>query len=213
MTPQENEISGNSADDLRRSILDTSRNLLIKEGYSSLSMRKIARSIGYSATSIYLHFTGKDQLVHALITEGMRLLMHRLQPIFDDLKLDPVEIIRRICHAYVEFGLANPGYYEIMYVLHPESITRYPEKQYREARALVENLRNVFARGMSLGIIDRSNPTTTANVLWSQMHGLVSLIHGQRFDRSLARDSLISDAVERSVHSCVSSNGSQNESL
>ena len=62
MHPINSEIRKAPDDDLRRSILVTSRELLVREGYSSLSMRKIARSIGYSATSIYLHFKSKDQL-------------------------------------------------------------------------------------------------------------------------------------------------------
>ncbi|MDX1502000.1 MAG: helix-turn-helix domain-containing protein, partial [Thermoanaerobaculia bacterium] len=48
--------------DLRRTILDRTRHLLVEEGYNNLSMRKIARAVGCSATSIYLHFENKDAL-------------------------------------------------------------------------------------------------------------------------------------------------------
>jgi len=128
------DISDSSEAALRRSILDTAREYLVREGYASLSMRKIARSIGYSATSIYLHFDGKDQLVHALITEGMSKLAGRLRPLFEGPPMEVEKAVKRICQTYVTFGLANPGYYEIMYVLHPESLSRYPEVRYRNAR-------------------------------------------------------------------------------
>ncbi len=202
MHPINSEIRKAPDDDLRRSILVTSRELLVREGYSSLSMRKIARSIGYSATSIYLHFKSKDQLVHALITEGVSVLMKRLRPVFDDVKLNPKELVRRICHEYVKFGMNNPGYYEIMYVLHPETLSRYPEDNYRDARSLIDRLSSVFEKGIESGVVIPSDPRVTANVLWSQMHGVVSLIIAGRFDRALDREVLIQDAVDRAVRSC-----------
>lgn len=70
---------GSEEAELRRHILDTARHLLVQEGYKALSMRTIADAIGYSATSIYLHFDGKDALLHALIHEGMMALRDRLR--------------------------------------------------------------------------------------------------------------------------------------
>jgi len=67
--------------DLRRLILDTARHLLVQDGYSNLSMRKIASEIDYSATSIYLYFDNKDVLLHALIDEGMKQLFEALSNI------------------------------------------------------------------------------------------------------------------------------------
>jgi len=198
--------------DLRHSILITSRELLVREGYSNLSMRKIARSIGYSATSIYLHFRNKDQLVHALITEGVYLLMQRLRPIFDDKESEPEQLIRRICREYVNFGMDNPEYYEIMYVLHPASLSRYPEENYRDARSLIILLSTVFEKGIERGVVIPADTGVTANILWSQMHGVVSLILAGRFDSSLDQDVLIQDAIERAVRSCFVNPGPKSDS-
>ena len=57
--------------DLRRSLMDEARRMLLSDGYTSLSMRKLAKSVGCTATSIYLYFSNKDALIHALIDEGM----------------------------------------------------------------------------------------------------------------------------------------------
>ena len=64
--------------ELRRLILDEARHLMINRGYHSLSMRKIASKAGCSATSIYLYFRNKDDLLHALIEEGFEMLRQRL---------------------------------------------------------------------------------------------------------------------------------------
>ncbi|PYQ72070.1 MAG: TetR family transcriptional regulator, partial [Acidobacteria bacterium] len=48
---------------LRQQILDAARALLVREGYDSLSMRRVAERIDYSPTAIYLHFKDKQELV------------------------------------------------------------------------------------------------------------------------------------------------------
>ena len=59
---------------LRAAILDAARSLLVSHGLRDFSLRQVARSVGRSATAIYLHFEGKDALVHALIDEGFESL-------------------------------------------------------------------------------------------------------------------------------------------
>jgi AcrR family transcriptional regulator len=124
--------------DLRRAILDTTRHLLVEEGYNGLSMRKIARAVGCSATSIYLHFENKDALIHALIDEGM----HQLHEALGRLPGRGATAAERetLCRTYIDFGLDNPEYYEVMFMLHPERMARYPAEKYRRAPAAIESI-------------------------------------------------------------------------
>ena len=120
--------------DLRRLILDTTRHLLVRDGYKSLSMRKIARAVGFSATSLYLYFENKDDLFHALVDEGMAQLHAAMQEVGTARVEDPVERLRALCKCYIDFGLRQPEYYEVMFVLHAVGVTRYPAEKYRRAR-------------------------------------------------------------------------------
>lgn len=65
--------------DFRQVILNAARRLFIEEGYKNLSMRKLARDIGYSATSIYLHFNNKDEMLDVLLEEAKPFLGKKLQ--------------------------------------------------------------------------------------------------------------------------------------
>ena len=47
---------------LRQQIMDAARDILVREGYDGLSMRKVAERIDYSPTAIYLHFKDRDDL-------------------------------------------------------------------------------------------------------------------------------------------------------
>lgn len=167
--------------DLRRAILDTTRHLLVEEGYNNLSMRKIARAVGCSATSIYLHFDNKDALLHALIDEGMGRLYEHLRAAAAP-HADPVARLEALCRAYVAFGLDNPEYYEVMFMLHPERMARYPAEKYRRARRNVELLAATLAEGVAAGVLESEDPDLGAFVLWTVLHGAVALLIARRVD-------------------------------
>lgn len=183
--------------DLRRLILDHARHLLVRDGYDALSMRKIARSVGCSATSIYLYFDSKDGLTHALIDEGMQRLHDALSEA-DDEAARPPDRLDALCRAYVRFGLDRPEYYQVMFQLHPERMARYPAEDYRRARRNIERFGEVLSVGEAAGALRvPTSPDVAANVLWTALHGLVSLLLAERVDVKVAGDAFIDAAVRQ----------------
>ena len=156
-------------------------------------MRKIAGSVGCSATSIYLHFENKDALTHALISEGMDRLHARLSAVGAPA---PAARLEALARAYVRFGLENPEYYEVMFQLHPERMARYPAEDYRRARRNVELFGEALEAGLEDGTLASPNPPeVAAAVLWTALHGLVSLHLARRVDVKIAGDELVEAAV------------------
>lgn len=185
---------------MRRAILDTARQLLTSVGYARLSMRNIAGKIGYSATSIYLHFESKDDLVHALIDEGVELLHASLSEA-DASSDSPGGRLEAMCRAYVTFGLERAEYYEIMYVLHPEYIKRYPVEKYRKARRNLEIMAAAVKDGIQSGLFKDVDPMLAANLAWTQLHGVVTLLSSERIDKRIDPEELIDAACEHVVAS------------
>lgn len=185
--------------DLRRLILDRTRHLLVTEGYDGLSMRKIARSVGCSATSIYLHFESKDALTHALIDEGMRKLYADLSDVAQAHPEPPVRL-EALSRAYVRFGLDNPEYYQVMFQLHPERMARYPAEDYRRARRNIQLFGEALADGQAEGTLAVASPPEVASsALWTALHGLVSLHLAERVDVRMAGSDFIDAAVRQSL--------------
>ncbi len=189
--------SRSNGTDLRRAILDESRYLLVADGYDNLSMRKIARAVGCSATSIYLHFENKDALIHALIYEGMERLHERLVEASDE--AEPLARLNALAHAYVRFGLENPEYYQVMFQLHPQRMERYPVENYRRARLNLEIHAQALADGVKAGVFDVESADTGAHVLWTALHGLVSLLLAERVDVKVADETFIDAAVRHAL--------------
>lgn len=195
---------------LERAILDEARRALVEKDYTALSMRKIAEAVGCTATSIYLYFRDKDALFHALIDEGFAALNARLQEAADggsrteEAAEDPLQRVRRLCSEYVRFGLENPEFYEIMFMLHPEHTERYPATKYRRARRGLE----LFADGLrqlpGREAASDEELLLVATAVWCSLHGTVSLLISERVDVRIDRDALVDRAVQLGVDGAVS---------
>ncbi len=187
---------------MRSRILDSATRMLVDSGYASLSMRKLAQAIGYSATTIYHHFDSKDDLFHALVEEGMSRLSDVLREALAACTGTESGVrLRSLCHAYVTFGLQNPEYYEVMFVAAPPSLERFPIDKYRRARGNLDLFATVLA-DVAVETKHRARPLDTrrdATTIWAMLHGIVSLVNARRVDRRVDIDGLVGDSVARVV--------------
>ena len=180
--------------DLRTAVLDAARQLLVREGYRDLSMRDVANSVGCSVSSIYLYFAGKDELVHTLMDEGFDRWYRHMRSIADG-EGTPGAKLEAICRAYVEFGLGNREYYEIMYMFHSDRMARYPKELFRRARRnfdLMSELAQAYAPE-SFATPDDARIAATA--LWATLHGVVSTIISDRLDRRIDQQRYVDGAI------------------
>ncbi len=57
-----------------KSILSAARNLARREGWDAVTMRRLADEIEYSANFAYSYFTGRDDILLALVRDGFTRL-------------------------------------------------------------------------------------------------------------------------------------------
>lgn len=171
-----NERREREKQDLRRKILDTARELFVREGYDAVSMRRIAQKIEYSPTAIYLHFKDKESLFAELCSNDFRRLAQTFLSIAE-IK-DPVERLRRIGRTYLDFALEYPNHYRLMFMTpHPENhkpdeITKgNPEE---DAYAF---LKQTVEEALKAGKFrsELKNADLIAQTMWAGVHGVASL--------------------------------------
>ncbi len=179
---------------LRRSILDISRKMLVDEGFNRISMRKIAQKVGCSATSIYLYFKNKDALLHSLIEEGFEKLYEILSALNHPDK-SPARKIEDYCRAFINFGLNNPEYYEIMFQLHPKHMERYPVEKFRRARRNTNLFMNALQELNDERMKSPEDARIWANVFVANIHGGISLLNAGRVDSRVEREKFIDTLV------------------
>jgi AcrR family transcriptional regulator len=58
----------------RRLILDTAARLLRSGGYHQTTLREIAEAVGIRKASLYHHFASKEEIVEAVVNDGVRFV-------------------------------------------------------------------------------------------------------------------------------------------
>lgn len=163
-------------DELRASIVETAEGILVAKGAEAVTMRAIAERIGYSATTIYHHFTGRDDLLATVLERAFSEFRRGLAAALASTDDHP-EQVRRMGRAYVDFALDHPAQYQLMFVQRPEFLLRAgPEEgaSYQEALKALGALVAEAPAGRS----GRVEPRDGAHALWGAMHGISALATG-----------------------------------
>ncbi|HVG23832.1 MAG TPA: TetR/AcrR family transcriptional regulator [Thermoanaerobaculia bacterium] len=161
-------------EEIRTRILDAARELFTTEGVESVTMRRIADRIEYSPTAIYFHFRDKDALLAELcdcdfraFAEGF-VAVARIE--------DPVERLRAAGRAYVEFGMNHPSHYRLMFMT-PKSAQSNTIEKGNPAEDAYAFLKSIVADLQQRGLLrdELQDVDLAAQVIWSAIHGVVSL--------------------------------------
>lgn len=163
--------------DLRQEILQAAKTLFLNHGYSNTSMRKIAKQVGISATSIYLHYKDKADVIHALHQEGFKVLTAQFE-ILANVE-DPFERLSAFGRCYLKFAIENRGYYEIMFIM-KEPLAhilqmKAEDKGWAEGQMAFETLLNTVKDCQAIGYFKKLDPNALALLVWANMHGLCAL--------------------------------------
>jgi len=163
-------------EEIRTRILDAARELFASEGVDAVTMRRIADRIEYSPTAIYFHFKDKEALLAELCDCDFRAFAHGFTLIAQI--PDPIERLKAAGAAYVQFGLTNPSHYRLMFMTPrtTDAAVSTISKGNPEEDAYAF-LKGIVAELLAKGYFrdDLTDVDLVAQVIWSAMHGLVSL--------------------------------------
>lgn len=161
----------------RELILDAARELFARDGYDAVTMRGIAEQIDYSPTAIYFHFADKQALIHELCVADFQALAEAFRPIA--LIVDPAERIMRIGRAYIEFALAYPDHYRLMFMTpRPQDEGKLDEGRKGDpAQDAYAFLRVAVVEALSQGRFREriTDPDLICQTLWAGVHGVAAL--------------------------------------
>ncbi|MET8998131.1 TetR/AcrR family transcriptional regulator [Amycolatopsis sp. Hca4] len=102
-----------TAEDNRTRILEAAAALLAAEGRDGLSTRAVSAAAGVQPPALYRLFGDKDGLLDAVAAYGFDEYLKSKRAIADT--NDPVEDLRSGWDLHIEFGLARPEFYVLMY--------------------------------------------------------------------------------------------------
>lgn len=162
--------------DLKKELLKKGLQLLNKEGYEDFSLRKVAAMCSVSHAAPYKHFSSKEALIAAIVTEiadSFRLTLEKASQGFNgDCKAQLINLGKQ----YVKFMMENPDYFKFIFLAdHHKPI-------------LVEDSAFIVWDGHPFGIakkcaekyfasigMDEKDWTRETLALWSLIHGMAVL--------------------------------------
>jgi AcrR family transcriptional regulator len=165
-------------------ITAAARQIAEAEGWSAVTVRRLADEIEYSQPVLYSHFKNRDAIVGAVALEGFREIKTALHQAAH-LSTDSRQVRESVAIAYLDFARDNPALYEAMFTM-PSDLLFAEADTKPELREAFE----VLAAVVPPAGLDVDVATET---FWASLHGLVQLEGSGRIKHStrLARVALL----------------------
>jgi AcrR family transcriptional regulator len=159
--------------ELRAELLAAAHALVREEGYEGLTIRKLAKRVGYAPMSVYSYFADKHAILHAIADDAFQTLAQRLER---QAPTEPLAALRKLMIEYAAFGLENPNEYRTVFMtddhMHePDQTVAQPEKHNPALQLLLKRVQACIDAGIFEGDVH-----AVATLLWTFGHGTVSLL-------------------------------------
>ncbi|WP_027000325.1 TetR/AcrR family transcriptional regulator [Eisenibacter elegans] len=166
--------------ELRGLILKAARDLFVQKGIEQTTIRKIATAIDYSVGTVYVYFKDKNDILHALHTQGFGQLGNEMRTLHTI--AEPMERLIALGKVYIKFALENPDMYELMFSLRApiEFLESSHKECWNEGKATFDVLRTNVAQCLEAGYFKGQALEPLSFAIWSMVHGMASLHISQR---------------------------------
>ncbi len=154
----------------RERLLDLAEALLEREGLESFGVSALAREAGVKPPSLYKHFSGAEEIEHALVARWFRRLAEGLEAA--ERRAGGAERLASFGVAYRGLATASPQLYRLA-------------AERPIDRALLERLDGGSEAAAMVAVLrffgEHEDQRDRARLAWAAAHGLVSLEQAGRF--------------------------------
>ena len=163
---------------VRGAVLDAAADMVREGELSAFSIRSLAQRAGVAPMSIYNHFDGIGGVLEALWIDGFEKLAAAL----DVTRHEPWADLAASAQGYRDFALTNVGTYRLMFL---ESIDFDVSPAGAQTAALAIDRLVSLVNAVTDRRKDLGTSADVAQMLWSTVHGFVSLeILGRNFAKN-----------------------------
>jgi AcrR family transcriptional regulator len=155
----------------RAQIMSAARRIAELEGWSSVTVRRLADEISYSQPVLYTHFENREGVLAAVAIEGFQEFGLALEKARKQVKRGSA--VEAVAAAYMEFAASSPALYEVMFSLGLSV-------PFDDA-ATPSELRFAFSQLMELFQGKSPKPEVSSELFWASLHGIAELTRTKRF--------------------------------
>lgn len=159
----------------RGEILEAGERIFVEYGYEGATIRRIAEEVGVSSTALYMHFKDKSEILLEICERVFDRMLSDQKALAQGVA-QPEERVRQLLKSYMEFGLANPNAYRLVFCTRPREASEGAEKvAQRLGKELFDGFAAHVAEIAAAGRL-RGDPVAKAQALWAGAHGVISLV-------------------------------------
>ncbi|MCP4869914.1 MAG: TetR/AcrR family transcriptional regulator [Proteobacteria bacterium] len=156
--------------DLRAALIAGAVELVREQGLEGWTLRGVARKVGVSHAAPYHHFKDVEGLLGAVTALGFDRMTEALSAAAGAAPPEPRARLAALGRAYLAFGAANPGLYQVMFREVRSEDQGSPEGRDAGSRTL-----HLFVAEAADALPDAPDPIAVVLPAWATLHGFVSL--------------------------------------
>ena len=164
----------------RARIISAARRIAEREGWPSVTVRRLSEEISYSQPVLYSHFESREDILAAVALEGFQEIGLALEKALTRAKHG--NAVEAVAAAYLRFAESYPAMYEVMFSLGlsiPFGDTATPSE-----------LRFGFSQLLELFQGKSAKPEVVTELFWANLHGIAELTRTRRFPHSRQKERL-----------------------
>jgi AcrR family transcriptional regulator len=192
MRPQ---LTEQEVESFRGRLVRAAEKLFAAHGAAGVTMRQIAKSLGYSQTAAYRYFADKDEILAAVRAAVLDRFCTKLETALKPGR-DARENARAVGQAYLRFAVEDPDSYRLIFVTDGQDLMA-PE--FSQMARRINATMTDYVRALIDQRYLEGDPVELGRAFWVAAHGVV-MLHLSGFLPSLrARDEL-HKATERLIY-------------
>ena len=174
---------------LRTALIDETERMVAANELDKVTLSELGQRLGVARSAPYRHFQSKQELLCEVAVRGFARMRDRNRAFRLDASKNVRERFRAIAHAYVEFAVANPDFYRVMYredlvgENETPALLAVREETFFEMILLMEE-------GQREGVIVEGDPEAQVLFCWAPFHGMASFAIDQHFPADVFRGML-----------------------
>jgi AcrR family transcriptional regulator len=187
----------------REQIVRATIRCLAREGYTRLTMKKVARAAGVSQGILHYYFTDKRAMLAATLTTVSRDLDRRVAAAQSRATRDPAARLRALVRACLEVAVRRPEFWVVFLefwgeMVHDRRLREVNAEVYTRTRKLIGRL---IADGVRTGHFRAVDPERAAGVVLGLVDGVsLQLTFDPRAFSVAEAARLCDDALTRYLH-------------
>lgn len=160
---------------IKVTITKAAKKIIEDDGLAALSIRKLAKEVGYSPAAIYQYYESKSQIVSIVVEEGYKNIINSLLDGGSNFNSVEKEIRYKLKN-YIESAMENKYYYKAVMLSEDKNIlqlTAVLNTELRQNQSALQFLINLIKKGQKQNEFSNESAEHTAKTIWTATFGLI----------------------------------------